>query len=273
LSCEDYDDLLMELALGTLALDEGDALRDHLARGCPRCAGRLAEFHSTLSLLPLALPTAGAPAGVRQRLIARAAESSVSSDSRPRPSHVPALSPTTRKTRWWIGPAIGGAVAAGALLALGGAWVRESQSVAQLNAELDHRQRQIVELRNALASEQETNRAIQSPAALMVSLQGAAVSGGQGRIFIDPKQGKWWFAARGLKPLASDKTYEFWFIPQNQKPIPAGTFNVDSSGVGYLTGAVPPNIGASALAAVTDEPAGGLPQPTGQIQLKGSIGN
>jgi len=273
LSCEVYDDRLMELALGTLAPDEGDALRDHLSRGCPRCAGRLAEFHTTLSLLPLALPAVAAPTGVRQRLIARAAESAARPDAQHRPSPVPGFTPPAPKTRWWIGPAIGGALAASALLALGGAWLRESQSVAQLNNELDHRQRQIVELRNALASEQETSRAIQSPAALMVSLEGAAAPGGQGRIFMDPKLGKWWFAARGLKPLASDKTYEFWMIPHNQKPIPAGTFNVDSAGVGYLTGAVPPNIGSSVLAAVTDEPTGGLPQPTGQIQLKGSIGN
>jgi anti-sigma-K factor RskA len=273
LGCEDYDDRLMELAMGTLAHDEGAALRHHLARGCPRCSGVLAEFCVTLSLLPLALTAESAPAAVREKLLARAADSRALPDRASDQNRPGATLPATRKTRWWIGPAIGGAIAASALVVGGVAWLSEHQKVMQLAEQADQKQYQIAALRNALAGEQETGRAIRSPAALMVSLEGAAATSGQGRIFIDPKQGKWWFAARGLKPLASDKTYEFWLIPKDQKPIPAGTFNVDASGVGYLTGAVPVNIGASALAAVTDEPAGGLPQPTGQIQIKGAIGN
>jgi len=174
--------------------------------------------------------------------------------------------------RWWIGPLVWSAIAAAALIAVGGAWLREQQSVSQLTVRLNQRDQQVTDLRNALASEQETARSIRSPSALMVSLQGAARPSGQGRVFMDPAKGKWWFAARGLQPLPPGKTYEFWLIPEGKKPIAAGTFDVDSSGVGYLTGSVPPNIGSSALAAVTDEPAGGVPQPTGEIQIKGAMG-
>jgi anti-sigma-K factor RskA len=264
LRCEDYDDRLIELALGTLPQDQAGAVRAHLAAGCPRCAGRLAELSATLAMLPLALPATDAPTGVRQRLLLRTRESSNARNAQSVPPPHPG--------RWRIGPVAGGAIAAAALIAIGAAWMREQQSVTQLTSQLNEREQQISDLRDALATEQETARAIRSPSSLMVSLEGAARSSGEGRIFIDPALGKWWFAARGLKPLPSGKTYEFWLIPDGQKPVAAGTFDVDAAGVGYLTGRVPANIGATALAAVTDEPTGGVPQPTGQIQIKGAIG-
>lgn len=261
--CEEYDDRLIELALGTLPQDETAAVRAHLGTGCPRCAGRLAELGATLAMLPLALPTTDPPIAIRQRLMSRARDSAHAMKIAPAPQ---------RRGRLWIWPVVGGAIAAAALIALGGAWLHEQQSITQLSRLLNDREQQVADLRNALATEQETARAIRSPSALMVSLEGAARPTGQGRIFIDPLLGKWWFATRGLKPLSSGKIYEFWLIPSGQKPIPAGTFDVDASGVGYLSGRVPADIGASALAAVTDEPAGGVAQPTGQIQIKGAIG-
>ena len=172
-----------------------------------------------------------------------------------------------------MGPALIRGIAACAVVALGLAFLQEHNAVNRLTAQLDQQAQQNIELRSALASENETVRGIGSPSNLMVSMEGAVSAGGEGRIFIDPKLGKWWFTTRGLKQLPAGKIYEFWLIPQNQKPIPAGTFGVDASGAGYLTGAVPANIGASAIAAVTDEPVGGVPQPTGQIQIKGAIGN
>jgi anti-sigma-K factor RskA len=264
LGCEAYEDRLIEHALGTLSQDESVELREHLARGCPHCAGRLAELRETLSLLPFGLPGTEAPTGVRQRLLDRARGTAPMQKVFPRAAE--------SGGRWWIGVVAGSAIAAAVLIVCGGAWMREQRTVRQLTSQLTQRNEQVTDLRNALASEEETARSIRSPSALMVSLEGAARPSGQGRIFIDPAKGKWWFAARGLQPLPSDKTYEFWLIPQGKKPIAAGTFDVDGSGVGYVTGTVPPDIGAGALAAVTDEPAGGVPQPTGAIQIKGAIG-
>jgi hypothetical protein len=264
LGCEEYDDRLIEHALGTLAPDEASELREHLARGCPRCVGRLAELVTTFSLLPFGLPEADAPAGVRQRLLARARETADVPKTLTFFPQPPA--------RWWLGPVIGGAIAALVLTLVSGVWMQEQQSVRQLTVQLNEREQMIADLRNTLASEQETARSIRSPSALMVSLEGAARPSGQGRVFMDPAKGKWWFAARGLQPLPAGKTYEFWLIPTGKKPVAAGTFDVDPSGVGYLSGKVPPDIGNSALAAVTDEPAGGVPQPTGTIQIKGAMG-
>ncbi len=190
MKCEEYDDRLIELALGTLPQDELEMLRAHLASGCPRCAGRLAELQATLTMLPLALPMTEAPGGIRERLLARVRESAGA-------RKVGTVAPV--RSTWWIGALIGGAIAAAVLIVVGGAWMREARSVAQLTAQLDQRDQQLSDLRIALATEQQTARAIRSPSALMVSLEGAALPSAQGRVFMDPQLGKWWFAARGLK--------------------------------------------------------------------------
>jgi anti-sigma-K factor RskA len=269
LHCEDYDDRLMEFALGTLAPDESAPLRTHLANGCPRCAALLAEFQTTVSMLPLALPNEAPPVSIRQRLLDRAARDVNAVTESRRAISVP-NEPENRRR---IGPAIFRAVAACLAVGLGLAYLQQHNIAKRLASKVNQQAQQNADLRNALASEAETIHAIGSPSNLMVSMEGAIRAGGEGRIFIDPKLGKWWCTTRGLRQLPAGKIYEFWLIPQNQKPIPAGTFSVDASGSGYLTGAVPANIGASAIAAVTDEPAGGVPQPTGQIQIKGEIGN
>ena len=78
----------------------------------------------------------------------------------------------------------------------------------------------------------------------------------------------WLFYAFDLAPAGPGKTYELWFITADERKIPAGTFDVDPSGVGALRVSVPEGLEEEiALAAVTDEPAGGVPQPTGSIQL------
>jgi anti-sigma-K factor RskA len=193
LGCEEYEDRLIEHVLGTLSQNASSELREHLARGCPYCAGQLAELQETLSLLPLGLPETEAPANVRERLLKRARETTAVQKT------VPQLAETSG--RWWIGAFAASAIAATVLIACGGAWIWQQRTVTRLAAQLTQREQQVADLRNALASEQEVARSIRSPSALMVSLEGAARPAGQGRIFIDPSKGKWWFAARGLQPL------------------------------------------------------------------------
>jgi len=96
-----------------------------------------------------------------------------------------------------------------------------------------------------------------------------APPGAQGYTFVDPTARKAVFVAANLPQLAPDKTYELWFIADG-KPVPAGTFAVDASGrSGTVTvnGVAPFN--HIQAWAVTVEPQGGVPQPTGPMVLKG----
>ena len=55
------------------------------------------------------------------------------------------------------------------------------------------------------------------------------------------------------------------------KPFDAGTFSVDASGNGFLEIDSLSEADKAQKFAVTLEPAGGVPQPTGEMQLLGSL--
>jgi hypothetical protein len=94
-----------------------------------------------------------------------------------------------------------------------------------------------------------------------------APPGAQGYSFVDPAAKRAVFVAANLPQLAPDKIYELWFIADG-KPVPAGTFGVDATG---RSGTVTVSGVADRVQAwaVTVEPRGGVPQPTGTMVLKG----
>jgi anti-sigma-K factor RskA len=67
--------------------------------------------------------------------------------------------------------------------------------------------------------------------------------------------------AFALPPAASGRTYQLWGIEPGKSPVSLGTFNTTGDGSGRLTARVPEGV-RIAVGAVTDEPAGGSPQPT-----------
>lgn len=104
----------------------------------------------------------------------------------------------------------------------------------------------------------------------LVSLPPKEPGQAHGRILFDVANRTWHVRVFDLKPLPPGKTYELWFITPDQKKIPAGTFDVDPDGNGSIMVSVPDNVQV-ALTAITDEPVGGSPQPTGTVQLAGQI--
>lgn len=97
-------------------------------------------------------------------------------------------------------------------------------------------------------------------------------SNAKGRIFWDKENNRWHVYVFDMKPPGEGKVFELWYITPDQKKIPAGTFNVDAKGNGVIVTEIPEDIGAIQLAAITDEPVGGSPQPTGTIQLVSEVG-
>ena len=104
----------------------------------------------------------------------------------------------------------------------------------------------------------------------LVSLPPKEAGQAHGRILFDVANRTWHVRVFDLKPLPPGKTYELWFITPDEKKIPAGTFDVDPEGNGSIMVSVPDNVQV-ALTAITDEPVGGSPQPTGTVQLAGQI--
>jgi anti-sigma-K factor RskA len=71
-------------------------------------------------------------------------------------------------------------------------------------------------------------------------------------------------AARGIPMPAAGRAFQLWMVPKSGKglPISAGVYMPDANGSVLTVAPPPPDMSDMAALAVTDEPAGGSPQPT-----------
>jgi anti-sigma-K factor RskA len=89
------------------------------------------------------------------------------------------------------------------------------------------------------------------------------------KLLWDPesKQGILWVS--GLPPLPLEKSYELWAFVGDQ-PVPAGTFDARADGATVIPISREENLGEAPVKfAVSIEPKGGVPKPTGAIVLVG----
>jgi anti-sigma factor RsiW len=266
MTCADRrDDLLLYVIDG---LDEAERreLISHLDSGCPECAGALAEARAVLSHVGLAAKPVVPPAAVKERLLKSVA---AREDGTARFPVERARRPAGagRGIARTIAAA-GVAAAVTAALILGPAWRERSR----LEGELALQASRIRELESGAESAAAMIRLLSSPRVEVVSLEGQGTQpDAAARIFWDKSRGTWQLFASNLKSPGPGKTYELWFITADQRKVRAGTFDVDAAGDGALVAQIPPGLGPLALAAVTDEPAGGVDVPTGSIHLLGKL--
>lgn len=247
---EDFD----LLALGALAGDEKQALELHLA-GCSECAHKAHEARERMAILALAAPTEAPPAAARDRLLRRARADL----AKPRQA-------STAGFRRWLIPVTAFAIVI--LVVLGGLLaienrrlrhnLRESQSAFALLQSKAARDRAVVELLTA------------PDIAKVTLVSGTSRALPEGNAFYHPQKGLLFYAAH-LPTLPATQTYQLWLVPVKGNPISAGTFEVDTRGDGQvLLPSLPAGVLASAFA-VTIEPSGGVPQPTGPKILIGAV--
>ncbi len=99
---------------------------------------------------------------------------------------------------------------------------------------------------------------------------GAARPVPQGKAFYHSTKGLLFYVVN-LTQLPRDRIYQLWLIPQQGIPISAGIFQTDARGDGQiLLPQLPSGVTPRAFA-VTIEPAGGVPQPTGPKVLVGVV--
>ncbi len=78
------------------------------------------------------------------------------------------------------------------------------------------------------------------------------------------------FVAFSLPKAPAGRTFQLWGIAKGQAPVSLGTFNTNAAGEGRVTVRVPDGLQIS-VGAVTEEPAGGSPQPTTTPILAGTF--
>ena len=102
----------------------------------------------------------------------------------------------------------------------------------------------------------------------VVNLADAKSQQPMGRMFWDQATDRWTFTAHHLPMPAKGRTYQLWLVVAGQK-VSVGTFLPSAGGDAEVrqTFAVKP--GTLQAVAVTDEPTGGMPQPTGPMVVLG----
>jgi anti-sigma-K factor RskA len=78
------------------------------------------------------------------------------------------------------------------------------------------------------------------------------------------------FTASNLPPLASGRTYELWIVT-GQTPVGAGLLKPGVDGIAHAVFATPSDLSTPVAMAVTIEPDGGVPAPTGDKYLVGLV--
>jgi anti-sigma-K factor RskA len=79
------------------------------------------------------------------------------------------------------------------------------------------------------------------------------------------------FTASDLPPLPAGRVYQLWVVTAQPAPLSAGLLTPDARGSVNVTFNTSPDIPQPVALAVTIEPAGGAPAPTGEKYLIGTV--
>ncbi len=118
---------------------------------------------------------------------------------------------------------------------------------------------------------QDILRLLRSPHPSVWELPGtAAAPRARARLLGSPEEQTAVLIVSGLEPLPPERDYQLWFLREG-KPVGSAIFDVQSNGEGQILVRAPRQLGQIDLAAITPEPAGGSPGPTGPIIIAGEI--
>jgi anti-sigma-K factor RskA len=125
-------------------------------------------------------------------------------------------------------------------------------------------------LERDLGSLTDTLEAFTAPATRAVSLAGQGEGqGAAAKAFLDTENRRLFLYVYNLPPPPAGQTYQLWLIVAGT-PVSMGVFGVEPDGRARLDAASVPAFSGEVTVAVTIEPLGGVPQPTGPIILVGS---
>ncbi len=140
----------------------------------------------------------------------------------------------------------------------------------QLFTELREAQRFAADLEKVRVHVQKLVNVLAAPETITVNLASPDTAvGASGVVKYDRRTGVVVYTAQ-LPALPADKIYQMWLVPASGAPISAGIFLPGAVGGTHVWSAeVSGDTGPRAFA-VTVEPAGGLPQPSGPKMLLGA---
>jgi anti-sigma-K factor RskA len=250
---EDFD----LFALGTLDREEREVIESHVV-ACSDCARKVAEARGRMALLAFAAPRVE-PSPARKDSLMRQVRARAQDDAR---TH--ATPETGLLGRWWAAVL----VPAGVVLTLATIFLwtenrRLDQELANLRTDMRQRQEQVQTARAVaeLMAAPDTRVVALTPMPGMPKGAARVVYNARMRLLVYDGQ---------LESAPAQKSYQLWLVPMSGQPISAGVFSSASGETNYWMIKLPQGITPIAFA-VTLEPAGGRPQPTGPKVLVGPV--
>ena len=242
---------------------------------CPECRREVAALRAAATELAFAVPALTAPTSLKARVL-DAIEREPVAFARPPALPTPARRPVSGA--WWLAAAatIGAIVVGGYALALRAHINFLDQALSEARAQAQAAQRQLVdaqaELARAAIQVQRVNMTttiLASADLVDVDLKGQpAAPAAAGHAFWSRSRGTL-FTASGLPALPASQVYQLWMVTPSG-PLSAGLLSPDQDGR-TLHVADATASGQPAAFAVTIEPAGGVPAPTGERVLIGAL--
>jgi len=212
--------------------------------------------------LAQAVPQVDPPPELRARLLRSVSTSPTSTFTSPRP------------VAWWLATAASLALVAG--LTIYTAQLRTR--ITGLESELRDTRARADAAQQLMIVAQRTATGAQTAVAILTAPDVARVDlAGQQPVSPSASARAFWSRSRGmvfnasnLPPLPAGRTYQLWVVTA-QAPISAGLLTPDIQGSVSEVFNTPPDIPQPIAMAVTIEPAGGVPAPTGDKYLVGTL--
>lgn len=260
-------------ALGLLHEDERRVLEAHL-RVCPECTREAEELIATVSTLPYAVEPAEPRAELRTRIVKSMLAESRKSVGTAGAAHVARAGARKPNLLLPYGLAAAASIAA-VLIGLYAYTLREriedlesrlrTATAAQLAAE-----RRLVGLQADADRARQIEAILSAPDIRRQDLKGLEpAKGAYARAFWSPTRGLV-FATAGLPRPPGDRVYQLWVVPSGADAISVGLLSPDPDGRSADVIPGPRDVREGSVFAVTLEPAGGVPAPTGPMYLRGS---
>jgi anti-sigma-K factor RskA len=248
-------------ALGALDGQEKQAFETHL-RACSACRDELAAARRRVSLLGLAAPPLAPSPSVKSALMQKVHAQRTPANTQTAPIEKP-------KIRWGLRFSLSFA-AASIVLALATWWfvkvdLEQRRQIRELNAQLTATQQQ---LSRQDASMQALSAVTSAPDSAQITLlQQPGGPPGQAHVLYNARLGLAVYSGQ-IAPPPADKNYQLWLVPSSGSPVDAGLVSANPQS-GPVVVRLTPGLVAKAFA-VTLEPLGGMPQPTGPKVLVGA---
>ena len=248
------------------SLDSGDlaSFEAHLS-ACDECAAEVRSLRRVAAALARGVPQPMPPPELRRRILDSLTATPTTSGR---------SGAAERLTRTWLPLAATLAVAVSAGVYAASLQMRVADLEARLQQALlqaSAADRAVADARRVSAGLQASMGVLAAPDLVRIDLGGQpAAPRARGRALWSRARGMV-FTASALPPLPEGRVYQVWVVTA-PGPVSAGLLTPDLSGGGLTFFETPPDIPPPTAVAVTIEPAGGLPAPTGAFYLVGSPG-